>query len=116
MTDDTPSDAHSTMLDVGAIIHSIAGLTAMALGGLMYVYDWAQLLFSVLMIISAVSAVWISAAHNSWVLGHWLAIFPVIGIFIGYFFEAWGFTAAYICLWLAFLHFIERGIAKMRQQ
>jgi len=110
--EDAIHDGGST-LDIGAVIHSGAGIIALVLGGLMYVYDWAVPLFSGLMVLSAVSAIWISAAHNSWVLGHWLAILPVIGIGIGYLGVAWGFTLAYVCPWIAFIHFVERGIKHM---
>lgn len=102
-------------IDIGAVVHSSAGIIALVLGGLMYVYAWATPLFSGLMILSAISAVWISAMHNSWVLGHWLAMLPVIGIVIGYMGATWGFTLAYVCLWIAFGHFIERGVKQMRE-
>lgn len=101
-------------LDLGAIIHSGAGIVALLLGGLMYFYSWALLLFAGLMILSAISAVWISWAQNAWVPGHWLAMLPIIGVLMGYLVAPWGFTVAYVCLWIAFIHFIIRGVQKMR--
>ena len=47
---------------------------------------------------------------DAWVPGHWLAMLPVIGIGVGYLYAQWGFTFAYICLWIAFTHFVIRGI------
>lgn len=98
-------------VDVGALIHASAGILAIVLGGLMYFYTWAQPLFSGLMLVSAVSAIVISWRMDAWVPGHWLAMLPVIGIGIGYVYASWGFTLAYVCLWIAFMHFIIRGIA-----
>ena len=51
---------------------------------------------------------------DAWVPGHWLAMLPVVGIGIGYFVAPWGYTLAYICLWLAFIHFVVRGVQQMR--
>ena len=101
-------------LDLGGIIHSGAGILALVLGGLMYFYAWALVLFAALMIVSAISAVWISWAQDAWVPGHWLAMLPVIGVLVGYLVAPWGFTLAYLCLWIAFIHFIIRGVQKMR--
>lgn len=103
-------------LDIGALIHSSAGIVALVLGGLMYAYSWALPLFASLMILSAVSAIWISWSQDAWVPGHWLAMLPIIGIGLGYFVAPWGYTLAYICLWIAFLHFIIRGVQKLRGQ
>lgn len=110
------NDSKSTeqTLDMGAIIHSSAGIIALLLGGLMYFYDWALPLFAGLMILSAVSAIAISWRHDAWVPGHWLAMLPIIGILIGYFVADWGYTVAYICLWIAFTHFVIRGIQTLR--
>jgi len=105
-----------TRIDLGALIHSSAGIIALVLGGLMYFYTWALPLFAGLMIISAVSAVWISWAQDAWVPGHWLAMLPVIGVLVGYFVAPWGFTLAYICLWIAFGHFVIRGVQQMRAE
>ena len=99
-------------LDIGAIVHATAGILALVMGGLMYVYGWAQPVFAGLMLLSAVSAIIISWRMDAWVPGHWLAMLPVIGIAIGYFLADWGFTLAYVCLWIAFSHFIIRGIQK----
>ena len=49
-----------SVLDLGALIHSSAGIIALILGALMYAYNWALPLFASLMILSAVSAVWIT--------------------------------------------------------
>tara|TARA_B110000093_G_scaffold168596_1_gene195874 strand:+ start:631 stop:990 length:360 start_codon:yes stop_codon:yes gene_type:complete len=105
---------NESTLDLGAVIHSGAGIIALVLGGLMYFYSWALPLFAGLMILSAISAVWISWAQDAWVPGHWLAMLPVIGVLVGYLFAPWGYTLAYVCLWIAFIHFIIRGVQKMR--
>ncbi|MCB1701100.1 MAG: hypothetical protein H6985_04680 [Pseudomonadales bacterium] len=110
------TQAGESALDLGALIHSSAGIIALVLGGLMYAYSWALPLFSGLMILSAVSAIWISWSQDAWVPGHWLAMLPIIGIGLGYFVAPWGYTLAYICLWIAFAHFIIRGIQKVRAQ
>lgn len=97
-------------VDVGAVIHATAGILALVLGGLMYFYAWAEPVFSSLMLLSAVSAIIISWRMDAWVPGHWLAMLPVIGVGVGYLYSQWGFTLAYICLWIAFTHFVVRGI------
>jgi hypothetical protein len=98
-------------IDIGALVHASAGILALGVGGLMYAYEWAQPVFASLMLLSAVSAVIISWRMNAWVPGHWLAMVPVIGIGIGYAGAAdWGFTMAYVCLWIAFAHFVIRGL------
>ncbi|MEJ2531336.1 MAG: hypothetical protein P8Y92_06010 [Halioglobus sp.] len=97
-------------VDIGALVHAGAGILALVMGGLMYVYAWAQPVFAGLMLLSAVSAIIISWRFDAWVPGHWLAMLPVIGIVIGYTSAPWGFTLAYVCLWIAFMHFIIRGI------
>ena len=101
-------------IDVGAVIHSAAGIAALLLGALMYNYPWAQHGFAALMLVSAVSAVLISWRMNAWVPGHWLAMLPIIGIGIGYSVAQWGFTLAYLCLCIAFIHFVVRGIQLAR--
>jgi hypothetical protein len=97
-------------IDVGALIHAGAGILALVVGGLMYFYAWALPVFSGLMLLSALSAIIISWRMDAWVPGHWLAMLPVIGIGVGYLYAQWGFTFAYICLWIAFTHFVIRGI------
>ena len=116
MPETNPTQSGESALDLGALIHSSAGIIALVLGGLMYIYSWALPLFSGLMILSAVSAIWISWSQDAWVPGHWLAMLPIIGIGLGYFVAPWGYTLAYICLWIAFVHFIIRGIQKVREQ
>ena len=101
-------------IDVGALIHAGAGILAVVMGALMYFYPWAQAVFAGLMLLSAVSAIAISWRMDAWVPGHWLAMLPIIGIGIGYLIAPWGFTLAYICLWIAFAHFIIRGIQAQR--
>ena len=115
MTDNNGSEAYGQSLDMGAIIHSSAGIISLVMGGLMYVYDWALPIFGGLMILSATSAIAISWRSNAWVPGHWLAMLPVAGIAIGYFFASWGYTLAYVCLWIAFVHFVIRGVQAMRE-
>jgi hypothetical protein len=48
---------NESTLDLGAVIHSGAGIIALVLGGLMYFYSWALPLFAGLKIRSAISAV-----------------------------------------------------------
>jgi len=114
MSDKNSSDAAGQTLDIGAIIHSSAGIICLLMGALMYFYAWALPVFSALMILSAVSAIAISWRSDAWVPGHWLAMLPVTGIAIGYFLADWGYTLAYICLWIAFVNFVVRGVQAMR--
>ena len=116
MTEPENIHAGGAKLDIGALVHSSAGIIALVLGGLMYTYPWALHAFSGLMILSAVSAIWISWRQDAWVPGHWLAMLPVVGVAIGYFFAFWGYTVAYICLWIAFIHFVIRGVQQLREQ
>ena len=112
---ETPQvEAGTSSLDIGALIHAAAGIIALVLGGLMYFYSWAQPWFAALMLLSAVSAVIISWRMDAWVPGHWLAMLPVLGVILGYLGMAWGFTLAYVCLWIAFGHFVYRGIQTAR--
>lgn len=105
------TDVHKEV-DIGALIHATAGILALVVGGLMYFYPWAQPVFAGLMLLSAVSAIIISWRMDAWVPGHWLAMLPVIGIGVGYLYAPWGFTLAYLCLWIAFSHFVIRGLQK----
>jgi hypothetical protein len=100
--------------DIGALIHAVSGVSAIVLGGLMYSKAWAQGLFSLLMGIAAVSAIYFSWKHDAWVRGHWLAMVPVMGVILGYVGWPPGFTLAYVALWLAFIHFVIRGIQSWR--
>jgi hypothetical protein len=115
MTDKSSPEAQGQALDIGALVHSSAGIISLLMGALMYFYDWALPIFAGLMILSAVSAVAISWHSNAWVPGHWLAMLPVAGIAIGYFIADWGYTMAYIFLWIAFAHFVIRGVQAMRE-
>ena len=115
MNNNNNSKTQGQSLDIGALVHSSAGIISLVMGGLMYVYDWALPIFAGLMILSAVSAIAISWRSDAWVPGHWLAMLPVLGIVIGYFYASWGYTLAYICLWIAFAHFIMRGVQAMRE-
>jgi len=101
-------------IDFGALAHAIAGISAVTLGGLMYTLPWAQDVFSILMIAAAISAVYFSWKHSAWVTGHWLAMVPVTGVILGYMGWQWGFTLAYVTLWIAFIHFIIRGVQSLR--
>ena len=69
-------------------------------------------MFSGLVILTAFSAISISWRADAWVTGHWLAMLPVLGVGAGLYGIAGGYTFAYICLWIAFLHFVIRGIQK----
>ena len=112
---DVPTDSASqSVIDFGALAHAIAGISAVVLGGLMYTRPWAQDVFSILMIVAAVSAVYFSWKHSAWVTGHWLAMVPVTGVILGYVGWQWGFTLAYVTLWIAFIHFVIRGVQSLR--
>ena len=116
MPEEQPDLPAKSALRIDVLIHSSAGVIALILGALMYSYDWALPLFAGLMVLSAVSAVLISWRLDAWVPGHWLAMLPLVGIGLGFFGAPWGYTLAYICLWIAFGHFIIRGIQEMRAQ
>ena len=112
---DVPKDsAPQSGIDFGALAHAIAGISAVVLGGLMYTRPWAQDVFSILMIVAAVSAVYFSWKHSAWVTGHWLAMVPVTGVILGHVGWQWGFTLAYVTLWIAFIHFVIRGAQSLR--
>lgn len=112
---DVPTDsAPQSGIDFGALAHAIAGISAVVLGGLMYTRPWAQDVFSILMIVAAVSAVYFSWKHSAWVTGHWLAMVPVTGVIVGYVWWQRGFTLAYVTLWIAFIHFVIRGVQSLR--
>ena len=112
---DIPTDpAPQSGIDVGALAHAIAGIAAVVLGGLMYTRPWAQDLFAILMLVAAVSAVYFSWKHSAWGTGHWLGMVPVTGVVLGYRGWQWGFTLAYVTLWIAFIHFVIRGVQSLR--
>jgi len=101
-------------VDIGGLIHGITGVVALVAGGLMYSYEWALVAFSMLMMVSAVSAILISWEKDAWVPGHWLAMLPVVGVIGGIVGIQYAFTFAYVCLWIAFGHFVIRGIQGMK--
>ena len=112
---DVPTDsAPQSGIDFGALAHAIAGISALVLGGLMYTRPWAQDVFSILMIVAAVSAVYFSWKHSAWITGHWLAMVPVTGVILGHVGWQRGFTLAYVTLWIAFIHFVIRGVQSLR--
>ena len=112
---DIPTDpAPQSGIGVGALAHAIAGIAAVVLGGLTYTRPWAQDLFAILMLVAAVSAVYFSWKDSAWVAGHWLAMVPVTGVVLGYLGWPWGFTLAYVTLWIAFIHFVIRGVQSLR--
>jgi dipeptide/tripeptide permease len=41
---------------------------------------------------------------------------PVTGVVAGYWGWEWGFTLAYVALWLAFIHFVIRGLQSLRDE
>lgn len=92
------------------ITHTTAGLVALVAGGMMFNFAPALWVFCALMLVSALSAFWISWRHNAWVPGHWLAMLPILGVGWGILGDSRGFTAAYILLWIAFGHFLYRGL------
>lgn len=102
-------------IELGGLTHGLAGIAAIVLGGLMYIYPWALNAFAVLMLVSAVSAILISWRMDAWVPGHFLSMLPILGVIAGYAGVPGGFTFAYVCLWTAFLHFIWRGLQGMNQ-
>jgi len=114
MSGTPPDQAPQSGIDFGALAHAIAGISAVVLGGLMFTRPWAQDVFSILMIVAAVSAVYFSWKHSAWVTGHWLAMVPVTGVSLGYLGWQWGFTLAYATLWVAFIHFVIRGVQSLR--
>ena len=114
MSDIPTAPAPQSGIDVGALAHAIAGIAAVVLGGLTYTRPWAQDLFAILMLVAAVSAVYFSWRHSAWVPGHWLAMVPVTGVVLGYLGWQWGFTLAYVTLWVAFIHFFIRGVQSLR--
>ena len=108
--DPVPQDG----IDFGALAHATAGISAVVLGGMMYTRPWAQDVFSILMIAAAVSAMYFSWKHTAWVTGHWLAMVPVTGVILGYMGWQWGYTLAYVTLWIAFIHFVIGGVQSLR--
>ena len=114
MSDVPTYSAPQSGIDFGALAHAIAGISAVVLGGLMYTRPWAQDVFSILMIVAAVSAVYFSLKHSAWVAGHWLAMVPLTGVVLGYLGWQWGYTLAYVTLWIAFIHFVIRGAQSLR--
>ena len=114
MSDVPPPARGKSAIDWGAVTHAIAGLSAVIVGALMYVKPWAQDVFSVLMVVAAIAAIYFSWKHSAWVTGHWCAMLPVIGVVLGYLGWQWGFSLAYVTLWLAFVHFIIRGLQSLR--
>jgi len=111
---DIPTDSASLGgIDFGVLAHAIAGTSAVVLGCLMYTRPWAQDV-SFLMIAAAVSAVYFSWKHSAWVTGHWLAMVPVTGVSLGFMGWLWGYTLAYVTLWIAFIHFVIGGVQSLR--
>ena len=95
------------------IIQSTAGILSLALGAMMVldVFPWARDAFSIMMVIAFASSVLISWWTSSWVLGHFLAIAPIIGIALCYLGVPFGFEVAYGLICVAFAHFIYRAFA-----
>ena len=114
MSDVPPPASSKSAIDWGAVIHAVAGLAAVILGALMYFKPWARDLFSILMIVAAIAAIYFSWKHSAWVPGHWFAMLPVVGVVLGYLGWQWGFSLAYVTLWLAFVHFIIRGLQSLQ--
>ena len=107
--DPVPQDG----IDFRALAHATAGISAVVLGGMMYTRPWAQDV-SFLMIAAAVSAVYFTWKHSAWVTGHWLAMVPVTGVIVGYMGWQWGYTLAYVTLWIAFIHSVVGGDQSLR--
>ncbi len=105
------SQEKSPTIGWDVIIHSSAGVLCLFLGAFMFFdgFAWAVHGFSAMMLLSFVSALLISLLTHSWVQGHFLAMFPVIGVAFGYGGYEWGFILAYLLIWVAFLHFSWRG-------
>ena len=112
---DIPTDpAPQGGIDSGALGHAIAGISAVVLGSLMYTQPWAQDVFSIRMIVAAVNAVYFSWNHSARVTGHWLAMVPVTGVILGFMGWLWGYTLAYVTLWIAIIHYVSRGVQLLR--
>ena len=96
------------------IIHSAAGILSLILGGLMMLdlTHWARDAFSIMMVITFVSAILISWWTSSWVRGHFLAMAPILGIALGYMGLSVGFDLAFALLCFAFSHFVYRGFVR----
>ena len=111
-TNPNPSNQSQNALPWDVIIHSTVGVACLVIGAFMVITGaaWSTHIFSALMLLSFVSALIISATTNSWVRGHFLAMTPVTGIAIGYLGFEWGFVLAYALIWVAFLHFVGRGL------
>ncbi len=114
MSDILTDLAPQSGIDFGALASAIVGISAVVLGGLMYTRPWAQDVFSILRIVAAVSAVHFSWKHSAWARGHWLAMVPVTGIGISFLGWQWGFTLAFVTLWIVFIHFVTRGVQSLR--
>ena len=76
MSDVPPPASSKSAIDWGAVTHAVAGLSAVILGALMYFKPWARDLFSILMIVAAIAAIYFSWKHSAWVPGHWFAMLP----------------------------------------
>ena len=112
---DIPTDpAPLGGIDFGVLAHAFAGISAVVLGRLMYTRPSAQNVFSILMIAAAVSAVYFSWKHSAWVTGHWLAMVPVTGVILSFMGWLWGYTLAYVTLWIAIIHYVSRGVQLLR--
>ena len=109
-TDPAPQDG----IDFGELARAIALISVVVLGGMMYTRSWAQDIFSILVIAAAVSSVYFSWKHAAWITGHWLAMVPVTGVILGYVGWQWGYNLAYVTLWIAFIHFVIRGVQSLR--
>lgn len=94
------------------IVHSAAGILSLMLGVFMILdlFPWARDAFSIMMVITFVSAIIISCWTASWVRGHFLAMAPILGIMLGYAGVSLGFDIAFGLLCLALGHFVYRGL------
>ena len=112
---DIPTDpAPQGGVDSGTLAHWLAGISAVVLSGLMYTRPREQDLFSILVIAAAVSAMYFTWKHSAWVTVHWLAMVPVTGVILGFMGWLWGYTLAYVTLWIAFIHSVVGGDQSLR--
>ncbi len=96
MSNAPQSASGESAIDWGAVTHAVAGLSAGILGALMYFKPWARDVFSMLMVVAAIAAIYFSWKHSAWVPGYWFAMLPVVGVvlgYLGYLGWRWGFLS-----------------------
>ena len=100
-------------IDWGALAHALAGISAVILGGLMYTRPKAGCVRATDDRRCGQCGVFFLEAcrlGDGPLVGHG----AVTGVAAGYLGWQWGFTLAYVTLWLAFIHFVIRGLQSLR--